>query len=71
MDLSSLAAGALQLASKVADWWNSLWKAKQDPKVVASAEAAQSTKAADQIERHASEALKTGDLDDVRKDLAE
>jgi len=71
MDLSTLASNALQLASKAADWWNNFWKAKQDPKVVASAEAEQSTKAADSIRQHASEALKTGDLDEVRKDLAE
>ena len=71
MDLSTLASSALQLAGKVADWWNNLWKADQDPKVVASAEAKQSTAAADSIRQHASEALKTGDLDEVRKDLAE
>ncbi len=71
MDLSTLATSALQLASKVADWWNNLWKADQDPKVVASVEAKQSTQAADAIRQHASEALNTGNLDGVRKDLAE
>ena len=71
MDLSGIVSGALQFGSKLADWWNSLWKADQDPKVVASAEAKQSTQAADSIRQHASEALNTETLDEVRKDLAE
>ena len=71
MDLSSLVTGAIQLAAKLADWWDGLWKAKQDPKVVSSAEAKQSTEAADAIRQHAADALKTGNLDDVRKDLAQ